>query len=91
MNNKLPVIRTLETTLTAVNEWSYIDYPDGFNKDNTIVISAMIKSYGVWVGVVHNANGVLETMLRTNGVAMETQHSAYLNTPCKITIMRYEE
>ena len=91
MSNKLPVIRTLETTLTAVDTWSYIDYPDGFNKDNTIVISAMIQySSGVWIGVIHLGKGVLETMLHTNGVAMETNYSAYLNKRCKITIMRYE-
>ena len=91
MSNKLPVIITLNTTLTAINTWSVIDYPDGFNKDNTIIVSAMIQTYGVWVGTIHNGNPILETRLDNTGIGMETQNSGYLNTPCKITIMRYEE
>lgn len=92
--SNLPIFYTITgTTHSTKNEWSYIDYPDGFNSKNTIVVYSAVDNLGI--GYYNDSNYSATNILEPSiGVLLDETRirirSSNQNKTFKIVLMRMQ-
>ena len=88
LTNKYAVITG--TTPSYNTETSKIDYPNGFNSDNCVIISSMYKVSWGWFDSQYSNNYVVMGKLKQDGIYVENNfnNSSFSGLPFKLVIMR---
>ena len=76
------------TLADTLNGPTYIEYPNGFTQENTIIISAMVYLSNAWVDKVQNSKSTFDVSLQTNAIQTNVRSEAYFSAPIRIIIMK---
>lgn len=77
----------LTATLGAASTSVSLNYPDGFNKDNCILLSYQVFESNSWrVNGLIGSEPMVDVSLRDNDIALAARNSRVANAPVKLTI-----